>query len=104
MTTCCRSHYPLAILLDMTVHIPVLAGELVDLLEPAPGEVAVDCTYGGGGHARLIAERLGPAGTIIDNDRVPEGEARFEKRAGEVPCHTRFIRASFAEGLELLRE
>jgi 16S rRNA (cytosine1402-N4)-methyltransferase len=94
----------LAILLDMTVHIPVLAGELVDLLDPAPGEVAVDCTFGGGGHARLIAERIGPAGTLIGIDRDPEAQARFEEMAAEVACHTRFIRAPFAEGLELLRD
>jgi 16S rRNA (cytosine1402-N4)-methyltransferase len=94
----------LAILLDMTVHIPVLAGELVDLLDPAPGEVAVDCTFGGGGHARLIAERIGPAGTLIGIDRDPEAQARFEELAAEVACHTRFIRSSFAEGLGLLRD
>jgi 16S rRNA (cytosine1402-N4)-methyltransferase len=94
----------LAILLDMTVHIPVLAGELVDLLDPAPGEVAVDCTFGGGGHARLIAERIGPSGTLIGIDRDPEAQARFEEMAAEVACHTRFIRAAFAEGLELLRD
>jgi 16S rRNA (cytosine1402-N4)-methyltransferase len=94
----------LAILLDMTVHIPVLAGELVEALDPAPGDVAVDCTFGGGGHARLIAERIGPAGTLIGIDRDPEAQARFEEMAAEVSCHTRFIRASFAEGLELLRD
>jgi 16S rRNA (cytosine1402-N4)-methyltransferase len=94
----------LAILLDMTVHIPVLAGELVDLLDPAPGEVAVDCTFGGGGHARLIAERIGASGTLIGIDRDPEAQARFEEMAAEVACHTRFIRAPFAEGLELLRD
>jgi 16S rRNA (cytosine1402-N4)-methyltransferase len=94
----------LAILLDMTVHIPVLAGELVDLLDPAPGEVAVDCTFGGGGHARLIAERIGATGTLIGIDRDPEAQARFEEMAAEVACQTRFIRAPFAEGLELLRD
>jgi 16S rRNA (cytosine1402-N4)-methyltransferase len=94
----------LAILLDMTVHVPVLAGELIDLLDPAPGQVAVDCTFGGGGHARLVAERIGASGTLIGIDRDPEAEARFDELAAEVACHTRFIRASFAEGLELLRE
>ena len=88
----------------MTVHIPVLAGELVEALDPAAGEVAVDCTFGGGGHARLIAERIGPTGTLIGIDRDPEAQGRFEEMAAEVSCHTRFIRASFAEGLALLRD
>jgi 16S rRNA (cytosine1402-N4)-methyltransferase len=83
-------------------HIPVLAGELIALIEPQPGEVAVDCTFGGGGHARLIADRLGPAGTLIAIDRDPVAEERFAEMAAEVSCRTRFIRADFVSGLELL--
>lgn len=86
-------------------HIPVLAGELIDLLDPHPGEIAVDCTFGGGGHARLIAERIGPAGTLIGIDRDPLAEDRFAELAAEVSCHTRFIRADFVRGLaQLLAE
>ncbi|MGI8715256.1 MAG: 16S rRNA (cytosine(1402)-N(4))-methyltransferase RsmH [Solirubrobacteraceae bacterium] len=80
-------------------HIPVLAGELIDVLDPRPGEVAVDCTVGGGGHARLLAERIGPAGTLIGIDRDPVAEERFAALSAEVPCHTRFIRADFVAGL-----
>ncbi len=80
-------------------HIPVLAGELIDLLDPRPGETAVDCTVGGGGHARLIAERIGPAGTLIGIDRDPVAEQRFAELAAEVPCQTRFIRADFVSAL-----
>jgi 16S rRNA (cytosine1402-N4)-methyltransferase len=80
-------------------HIPVLAGELIEALDPRPGEVAVDCTVGGGGHARLLAERLGPAGTLIGIDRDPTAEERFAALAAEVPCHTRFIRADFVTAL-----
>jgi 16S rRNA (cytosine1402-N4)-methyltransferase len=83
-------------------HIPVLAGELIDLLDPRPGETAVDCTFGGGGHARLIADRLGPAGTLIGIDRDPVAEERFSEIAPELPCHTRFIRADFVSALEQL--
>jgi 16S rRNA (cytosine1402-N4)-methyltransferase len=86
------------------VHIPVLAGELIDLLDPRPGETAVDCTFGGGGHARLIADRLGPAGTLIGIDRDPAAEERFAEIAAEVPCHTRFIRADFVTSLHHLEE
>jgi 16S rRNA (cytosine1402-N4)-methyltransferase len=91
-------------LLDMTsIHIPVLAGELIELLDPQPGAVAIDCTVGGGGHARLVADRVGPAGTLIGIDRDPLAEERFAELAAEVACETRFIRADFASGLEQLR-
>jgi 16S rRNA (cytosine1402-N4)-methyltransferase len=85
-------------------HIPVLAGELIDLIEPRPGEVAVDCTFGGGGHARQIADQLGPAGVLIGIDRDPVAEERFAELSAEVACDTRFIRADFVTGLEQLRE
>ena len=92
-------------LLDMTsIHIPVLAGELIEQLDPQPGAVAIDCTVGGGGHARLVADRIGPAGTLIGIDRDPLAEERFAELAAEVSCSTRFIRADFASGLELLRD
>jgi 16S rRNA (cytosine1402-N4)-methyltransferase len=86
------------------VHIPVLAGELIDLLDPQHGDCAVDCTVGGGGHARLIAERIGRAGTLIGIDRDPAAEDRFAELAEEVACETRFIRADFVTGLERLAE
>src|SRR5580658_8294523 len=86
------------------VHIPVLAGELIEVLDPHPGETAVDCTFGGGGHARLIADRLGPEGTLIGIDRDPVAEERFSEMAPELPCRTRFIRADFVTALGQLDE
>jgi 16S rRNA (cytosine1402-N4)-methyltransferase len=95
----------LAILLDMsTVHVPVLAGELIELLDPQHGELVVDCTFGAGGHARLVAERIGPTGTLIAIDRDPVAEEHFETLAAELPCQTRFLHASFADGLGALRD
>ena len=92
-------------LVDMTTtHVPVLAGELIDLLDPQPGEIAVDCTFGGGGHARLVAERLGPGGELIAIDRDPAAEERFAELAADVACRTRFIRAPFADALQELRD
>jgi len=87
-----------------TTHVPVLAGELIELLDPQPGKTAIDCTFGGGGHARLIAGRIGPAGTLIAIDRDPLAEERFAELAAEVECETRFIRADFASGLSQLYE
>ncbi len=86
-----------------TEHQPVLATELTELLAPQPGQTAVDCTFGGGGHARRIAAELGPGGTLICIDRDPAAEARYEAFAAEAPCETRFIAADFAAGLRTLR-
>jgi 16S rRNA (cytosine1402-N4)-methyltransferase len=88
-----------------TEHVPVLASELITLLDPRPGETAIDCTFGGGGHARLVAERLGADGMLVCIDRDPAAQRRFEELEDEVECQTRFMRANFADALaELARE
>ncbi|HEY2631039.1 MAG TPA: 16S rRNA (cytosine(1402)-N(4))-methyltransferase RsmH [Solirubrobacteraceae bacterium] len=87
-----------------SIHIPVLAEELLELLDPQPGQVAVDCTFGGGGHAGIVAERLGPEGTLIAIDRDPLAEERFMELAEEVSCSMRFIRGGYAEALAMLVE
>ncbi len=83
-------------------HTPVLASELLELLDPRPGQLAVDCTFGDGGHARLLAERLGAEGTLVAIDRDPLAEQRFAALAAEASCSLRFIRSGYAEALELL--
>ena len=83
-------------------HTPVLADELLEQLDPRPGQLAVDCTFGDGGHARLVAERLGSSGTLVAIDRDPLAEERFAALAAETACSVRFIRSGYAEALELL--
>jgi 16S rRNA (cytosine1402-N4)-methyltransferase len=53
-------------------HVPVLPRETLELLDPQPGETWVDATVGAGGHARLIAQRVGPTGRVIGLDQDPE--------------------------------
>ncbi|MCS7047145.1 MAG: 16S rRNA (cytosine(1402)-N(4))-methyltransferase, partial [Gemmataceae bacterium] len=55
----------------MPVHVPVLSAEILQLLDPRPGQVIVDCTVGGGGHTRLLAQRVGPTGRVIGLDQDP---------------------------------
>ena len=86
-------------------HVPVLAGELIDLLDPHAGQTVIDCTFGGGGHAQLIAGRLGSGGTLIAIDRDPCARERFDELATAAACSVRFIHASYAEALaELAQE
>jgi 16S rRNA (cytosine1402-N4)-methyltransferase len=88
----------------MTIpHVPVLAGEAIELLDPQPGQTVVDCTFGAGGHARLLAGRIG-AGNLVAIDRDPIAAERFADLAPELSCASRFIRASFVDGLQQLRD
>ena len=86
-----------------TQHVPVLANELIALLDPRGGEVAVDCTFGGGGHAELVAQRLGSEGTLICVDRDPAAAERYEAFALDAPCETLLVRADYADALDSLR-
>jgi len=52
-------------------HISVMRREVLELLAPAAEQIVVDATIGGGGHARLIAETLGPTGRLIGLDQDP---------------------------------
>ncbi len=84
-------------------HLPVLAGEQVDLIGPQPGETIVDCTFGAGGHARLVADRIGPEGTLVAIDRDPVAQAHFQEFASEAVCQTRFLAAEFSIALKSLQ-
>ncbi len=84
-------------------HRPVLARQLVDLLGPQPGETVIDCTFGAGGHARLVADRIGPEGELIAIDRDPVARARFQEFAASAPCQTGFLAAEFSLGLKSLQ-
>ncbi len=86
--------------MNATGHVPVLAPELVELLDPAPGSSALDCTFGSGGHARLVAERIGAAGSLVCVDRDPEAEESFAGFAEEVECEAEFVRADFADAID----
>lgn len=52
------------------MHIPVLLNEVLEILHPQPGEIYIDATINGGGHAKSIAEKIGERGMVwgIDLD------------------------------------
>src|SRR5579884_3395184 len=57
--------------MDLPRHVSVLPAEVLQFLEPAPGQTLVDATVGAGGHTRLLAERVGPAGRVLGLDQDP---------------------------------
>ena len=53
-------------------HAAVLAQEAIEALNIRSDGIYVDCTYGRGGHSRLILEQLGKGGRLVALDRDPE--------------------------------
>jgi 16S rRNA (cytosine1402-N4)-methyltransferase len=62
-------------------HRPIMVAEILEILAPKPGEVAVDCTLGYGGHAQEILARITPNGKFLGLDvdpiELPKTEARL---------------------------
>lgn len=53
-------------------HIPCLLAEVLELMNPKPGECFVDCTLGAGaGHSQPIAKALGSNGRLVGIDLDP---------------------------------
>ena len=80
-------------------HRPILVAEILGVLAPRPGEFAVDCTLGYGGHARAILERLAPGGHLWALDTDPIEGARTAERlraAGYGPDVFTWERRNFA--------
>jgi len=61
-------------------HVPVLLNEVMESLNPRPGEIVADCTVGYGGHALAFLERLGPTGRLVGLDVDAQALARTQER------------------------
>jgi 16S rRNA (cytosine1402-N4)-methyltransferase len=85
-------------------HVPVLADEVVALLDPHPGETVVDCTFGAGGHAALLAARLRGDGKLIAIDRDPTVATYFERFRRGTAAKTRLLHGEFSTVLEQLAD
>jgi 16S rRNA (cytosine1402-N4)-methyltransferase len=85
-----------------TEHIPVLGREVVSLLDPRPGETIVDGTFGAGGHATLLANRLRGDGKLIAIDRDPTVAPFFERFRRDTGVKARLHHGEFSTALEHL--
>jgi 16S rRNA (cytosine1402-N4)-methyltransferase len=77
-------------------HVPVMLAEVLRHLAPRPGEVMLDGTAGGGGHAAALMETLRPGGRLILLDRDREALERLQDRFGRGP-DVRYFHANFAD-------
>lgn len=85
-------------------HRPIMVREVLEALSPRPGDVAVDCTLGHGGHARELLAAVQPGGKLIATDvdpiEGPKAEARL--RALGFPEDSLVVRRMNFSGLPAL--
>jgi 16S rRNA (cytosine1402-N4)-methyltransferase len=88
-------------------HRPVMVHEIMDVLSPKPGEFAVDCTLGYGGHAEALMAALQPGGHLLGIDvdpiELPKTEARL-RALGFRPDTFTVNRTNYAGLAKLLSE
>lgn len=81
------------------MHRPIMVDEILAALAPRPGDIAVDCTLGFGGHARAVLARIQPGGRLLGLDvdplELPLSEARL-RAAGFGPDTFTALRMNFA--------
>ena len=82
-------------------HIPVLLDEVIDALDPQPGDVVIDATFGAGGYTRALLER---GATVHAFDRDPDAIAsgRNWRETGENPPRLILHPHRFSEMLDVM--
>lgn len=67
-----------------TRHIPVLLDSVLEIVNPQPGQIVVDCTLGLGGHAAAILQRIEPTGRLIGIDFDPANIAIAKEKLAKI--------------------
>ncbi|MCA9269785.1 MAG: 16S rRNA (cytosine(1402)-N(4))-methyltransferase RsmH [Planctomycetales bacterium] len=83
-----------------SIHVSVLADEVMHWLAPLPGQTIVDGTLGGGGHTRLLAQRVGAAGRVVAVDQDQAALDRAERELQGQPVL--IAQGNFADVPEVL--
>lgn len=82
-------------------HVPIMLGDVMELLRPERGGIFVDGTLGGGGHSEGILRRLGE-GKLYGIDRDGEAIAAASERLKPFGDRFEAIRGNFFDMKELL--
>ncbi|MHB1004028.1 MAG: 16S rRNA (cytosine(1402)-N(4))-methyltransferase RsmH [Chloroflexota bacterium] len=82
-------------------HIPVMLSEVVGLLRPGPGKRYIDCTVGGGGHAKALLEASTPLGRLLGFDADPGAAERSRAALAEFGERALVVNESYVRLLEV---
>ena len=76
-------------------HKSVMVGEVLNALNVKPDGIYLDCTLGGGGHAKAVANLLDERGMIIGLDQDEEDVEAAKKNLSGAACNVKIFRENF---------
>lgn len=85
-------------------HQPVMLKEVMEFLQPKPGQHFLDCTVGGGGHAREILRLTSPDGKVLGIDWDEEALALAKEELKEFGERAILFRENFVNLAQTLVE
>ncbi|KKU94014.1 MAG: Ribosomal RNA small subunit methyltransferase H [Candidatus Jorgensenbacteria bacterium GW2011_GWA1_48_13] len=84
-------------------HKPVLLNEVMEVLNPKAGEIFVDGTIDGGGHAKAILEKISPGGKLIGIDWDKNAIEKFELKITNHQSTIILVNDNFKNMKEILK-
>lgn len=74
-------------------HQSVLLEQVLEILNPQPGQIYIDATVNGGGHAMAILERISPGGVLVGIDRDCDliEQLRHQVPSSKFRVHTKLV-------------
>ena len=85
-------------------HIPVLLAEVIQHLKLENGNIAIDCTLGGAGHAKAILEAIVPDGFLIGIDKDEAAINRAKDELSSFSQQIKLIKGDFSDLDDILSE
>ncbi len=86
------------------LHKPVMVEEVLDYLNPQTGQVILDCTVGGGGHASKILDKIKPNGLLIGIDKDLEILQLAKQNLSKTGRSFRLFHADYSDFSEVLSQ
>ncbi len=88
----------------MSVHIPVLTKEVIKYLNPQPNQNFIDCTFGEGGHAEIILEKIAPEGKLLGIELDSKLYQKLQKKKKAFSDRLILVNDSFANLKKIIQE
>ena len=86
------------------LHKPIMQNEVMELLHPKKGGVYIDCTLGGGGHAKLIAKKMGNEGKLIGIDQDDEALRAARENLSKYSDRITYLQDNFSNLKQIMNE